>query len=55
MADIEMCSGKGCPLKKDCYRFTSTLNKGVKKFFLTPPYNGTDCDHLWSNRSLSDA
>lgn len=37
MTDITMCSGKYCPLKKECYRFTAP--KGLMQAtFLNPPY-----------------
>ena len=27
MSDISKCNGEGCPLKKNCYRFTATSNE----------------------------
>lgn len=38
MADITMCDGRYCPLKKKCYRFTAP--KGIyQSYFLETPYD----------------
>jgi hypothetical protein len=50
MADVTMCSGRYCPLKKKCYRFTA--QKGVwQSMFFTPPYDKTfkKCEFFISN------
>jgi hypothetical protein len=49
MADISMCSGKGCKQKERCYRFTAT--KGMmQSFFGTPPMEtDTECEYFWDN------
>lgn len=35
--DITMCSGKGCPLKDSCYRYTAPRSE-YQSFFLSPPF-----------------
>jgi hypothetical protein len=39
MADITMCKGIECPIKKDCYRFTAIPNKYRQSAFLNSPYD----------------
>lgn len=54
--DIAKCMGGDCPLKNDCYRFTSeTL--GRQDFFGSVPYNLKDksCEHFWDNNSQIQA
>jgi hypothetical protein len=43
MADITMCSGKGCPKKATCYRFNATPNEWRQSYFLTEPNDGAVC------------
>jgi len=52
MADITMCSGKGCELKSECYRYTAFENPHRQSFFTTPPVeaDGT-CEQFWRNES----
>lgn len=49
MPDITMCSGEGCPLKENCYRFTATPNPAVpihsQSWFAEPPIQGDDCEY----------
>jgi len=37
MPDITMCSGKGCDIKQDCYRFTAEPNPYRQSYFCEPP------------------
>lgn len=37
MPDITMCTGVGCDMKQDCYRFTAEPNPYRQSFFCTPP------------------
>ena len=49
MPDISMCSGKECPMKQNCYRFTAKASD-YQSFFMNPPIkeDGT-CDYFWDN------
>jgi len=48
MADISMCSGKGCELKETCYRFKATPNKNRQSFFgASPNSTPTECEYYW--------
>ena len=49
MPDISMCSGKDCPMKQNCYRFTAKASD-YQSFFMNPPIkeDGT-CDRYWLN------
>ncbi len=49
MADITMCKGTKCPLKKECYRFTA-LEGIYQSYFVTPPYDKVkkECDCYWN-------
>ena len=63
MADITMCKGGKCELKKQCYRFTAKPDD-YQAYFVGLPYldmvdkNGEiienpeskDCKHFWSNK-----
>ena len=50
MADITMCVGTNCPLKKACYRHTATQSK-YQSFFVEIPYEKETekCEHFWQN------
>jgi hypothetical protein len=37
MADITMCSGNQCPIKKDCYRYMAKPNSIRQSYFMKPP------------------
>ena len=47
MPDITLCSGKNCPLKEECYRFT-TEPDDLQSYFLTIPYDREtkECKYL---------
>jgi hypothetical protein len=51
MADITKCSGEGCPLKNECYRFLAT-DSYRQSYFMTAPYNQEtkECEHLWKQQ-----
>lgn len=51
MADITMCSGQGCPLKDNCYRYNATATPMWQSYFSTVPVkkDGT-CEYHWSER-----
>lgn len=54
MPDISMCSGKDCPMKQNCYRFTAKASD-YQSFFMNPPIkeDGT-CDYFWLNDGYPD-
>ena len=35
--DITMCSGKGCNLANECYRYTAPKSKFGQSYFVEPP------------------
>jgi hypothetical protein len=45
MPDICMCNGGACPLKETCYRFTAKPSKYLQSYFVTPPFEGNECEH----------
>ena len=57
MADIAMCSGKDCPIKETCYRFTSLVNEYGQSYFLEPPgkieKGKFTCDMYWGEQAES--
>ncbi|BAY11820.1 DUF2934 domain-containing protein [Calothrix sp. NIES-2098] len=54
--DIIMCPGQSCPIKHDCYRFTSEI-LGRQDFFGTDPYSFStnSCEYFISNRPDEDS
>lgn len=52
MADITCCTGDGCPLKENCYRFTSIASER-QSYFFTPPFDGKTCEMYWGKQSES--
>lgn len=48
MADITLCSGKGCPLAGDCKRFDGNTPGGFRQsYFMEPPWKPEGgCEHL---------
>lgn len=50
MADISMCAGKGCKVKKTCYRHTAPVNPYWQTVchFHENMVDGK-CDHYWPN------
>jgi len=52
MADISMCSGKGCELKETCYRFKAKPNEYRQAYFFNAPKSSpTNCIYYW-DRSI---
>jgi len=48
MSDITMCSGFGCDMKHDCYRFTA--NRGIWQYwFNVVPIKDGKCEMFWDN------
>jgi len=55
MADIQMCSGNNCPLKRNCKRFTA--NVGMWQYYFNVlPYNFKTkiCDKFWNINTDKD-
>lgn len=52
MPDITKCPGKGCPIKDDCYRFTSEPSLPNQTYFFSEPFyheNGKiKCDYFYT-------
>ena len=48
MADITMCDGIGCIVKRRCYRHLAVENQHRQSYFIKAPFkeNG-DCDYFW--------
>ena len=51
MADITMCSGKDCPAKETCYRFTAQKNNHWQSYFTIPPIKDGKCDMYWDKNA----
>jgi hypothetical protein len=51
MPDISKCSGKDCPLKESCYRFTA-VSSDYQSYFMTPPIKDGKCEHYWEDKTL---
>lgn len=54
MADITVCTGKNCPLRESCHRYTAP--HGLYQSFIEAPYDvhsGT-CDLFWDNKDYPD-
>lgn len=47
--DICKCTGKGCPLKMECHRYTSKQHSISQAFFAEVPYKAGQCEHFWDN------
>ncbi len=50
MTDITKCSGKDCPFKEVCYRYTAPSSEFRQSFFVEPPIKNGECDEFWSNK-----
>jgi hypothetical protein len=44
--DITMCLGRGCPIKKACYRYTEKPDQ-LQSYFVTAPFQGDRCESYW--------
>lgn len=54
MADITMCTGKNCPHKAECYRFTAEKNLYRQSIMEAPiDINNLYCSYLLVNVSKS--
>ena len=55
MADITKCSGKDCPVKEKCSRFTAEDSEYGQSYFVDPPFeivdNGFTCDMYWGQNA----
>ncbi len=48
MSDITKCSGKDCPMKDKCYRFTAK-DGFWQSYFTKVPNKGKKCNQFWDN------
>jgi hypothetical protein len=49
VSDITKCSGKGCLVKKKCYRFKAKA--GVyQAYFLETPGEDETCEYFWETK-----
>lgn len=46
VSDITMCKGKGCPIKKDCYRYTAKQDQ-MQSYFVKEPFEKGGCSFYW--------
>lgn len=49
MPDITLCTGEGCPLKDECYRYKAKPSER-QSYFDRPPNKGDKCEYfskLW--------
>lgn len=55
MADITMCLGENCPLKRNCKRFTETPGER-QSYFSEPPYDWEIkiCKMFWNINTDKD-
>lgn len=55
MADISMCSGKDCPLKDKCYRYTAPQSD-YQSWFSVVPYSTfvESCEYFWDNKGYKN-
>ena len=55
MTDISMCSGKDCPVRDDCYRFTAIPTQYGQSYFMDVPgktINGKfTCEMYWGKNA----
>jgi hypothetical protein len=49
MADITMCTGRGCERKDYCYRHTAPVNEYRQAYFMNPPITREGCEYFWRN------
>jgi hypothetical protein len=51
MPDISLCSGKDCPIKNTCNRFTAKPDEIAQSYFTGVPYNSKEeiCLHFMPN------
>lgn len=49
MPDISKCTGRGCPIKDSCYRYT--VEPGFRQSYLAvPPVDSNgECEYYWKN------
>jgi len=53
MADITKCSGKDCPLKLECHRYTAKDSLVWQSYFFEVPFNHklNTCEMLWNDNA----
>jgi hypothetical protein len=51
MSDITKCNGTDCPVKENCYRFTTKCNDLHQSYFSEPPIKDGKCEMFWNEQS----
>lgn len=51
MPDITMCSGKDCPFRDKCYRYTAEPDEYWQAYFSEPPIKDGKCDYYWGENA----
>ena len=46
MADHAMCTGDGCPVKENCWRYMSSPSNW-QSYFAAPPCTEEGCEYYW--------
>lgn|GEM_PF-1583820 len=46
MVDLDKCSGEGCPLKENCYRYLAPSSFIRQAYFMKPPFEGDSCNQF---------
>ncbi len=53
MPDITKCQGITCPIKENCYRYTSEADMYQSYFGSVPyDYENNKCEHFWQDKSV---
>jgi hypothetical protein len=51
--DITCCTGKDCPFKETCYRFTAPKSEFRQSYFFEPPIikgEEVTCEYYWETK-----
>ena len=57
MADIAMCSGTGCELREQCFRYTAPISDIQPVISSVPDFpvvKRTKCEFFWDNAGYPD-
>jgi len=57
MPDITMCSGEGCPIKRECYRYHARPTAMRQSWFTQVPFDHDtgSCEHYWFREADADS
>ena len=53
MEDLTKCTGEGCLLRYECYRFTEIDYHKEEMFFVKPPFSHKTetCKYIWNDNA----